>query len=83
MPSQAVGSLQCQLAAVYKELAGRRRFICLLARSGLGVSNAACNDLMAVPDNFPIPVPLVVTRHNAEFNAHDALVRFRPEMILM
>jgi hypothetical protein len=38
-----------------------RRFICLLARSGLGVSNAACNDLMAVLDNFPIPVPLVVT----------------------
>src|SRR5262249_31905412 len=63
------------------------RFVCLFARSGLRVSNAARNDLVAVVDDFPIPVPFGVAGHNAEFNAvcHVALggARLRPEMILM
>jgi hypothetical protein len=46
-----------------------RRFICLFTRSGLCVSNAARNNLVAVLDDFPIPMPFVITGHNAEFNA--------------
>src|SRR5215467_10104950 len=69
------------------QLCFSRRFVCLFARSGLRVSNAARNDLLAVLDDFPIPVPFVVAGHNAQFNAdcHVALglARLRPEMILM
>src|SRR6266699_5364343 len=52
-----------------------RRFICLFTRSGLCVSNAARNNLVAVLDDFPIPMPFVITGHNAEFNpiSHVAL----------
>jgi hypothetical protein len=69
------------------QLCFSRRFVCLFARSGLRVSNAARNDLVAVLDDFPIPVPFVVAGHNAEFNAvcHVALgwARLRRETILM
>jgi hypothetical protein len=51
------------------QLCFSRRFVCLFARSGLRVSNAARNDLAAVLEDFPIPVPFVVAGHNAEFNA--------------
>ena len=33
------------------------------------LSNAARNNLVAVLDDFPIPMPFVITGHNAEFNA--------------
>ena len=77
----------CQRFRLRDQLCFSRRLVCLFARSGLRVSNAARNDLMAVLDDFPIPVPFVVAGHNAEFNAgcHVALgwARLRPEMILM
>src|SRR5262249_14141025 len=44
------------------------RFVRLFTGSGLRLGNAARNNLVAVLDDFPIPVAIFAIGHNAEFN---------------